>query len=60
MSRLRKKYSNGQSRGTGSKAPARLTGRTPKDYHRQEVAFHGGEMNYEKWIKNGRVTYKQP
>lgn len=57
MSRLKKKYANGQSRG-GNPGTATFTGRSnPKDYHRQEVAFHGGEMAFEKWRDGGRKGY---
>lgn len=55
MSRTKKKYSNGQSRG-GSGIPASTT-RTPKDYHRVAVQFHGGELAYEKFVKGGRRGY---
>jgi len=58
--RTKDRYMNGQSRGgtpgvaTDTSKP---TGRHKKDYHRQEVAFHGGEMAYDKWVKNGRKGY---
>jgi hypothetical protein len=58
--RSKTKYMNGQSRGgvkgkaVDSTCPA---GRTPKNYHKQEVAFHGGETAYEAWVKAGRKGY---
>jgi hypothetical protein len=51
---------NGQSRG-GTPGSATNTncpdGRNKKDYHRVAVAFHGGELSYEKWVENGRKGY---
>lgn len=61
MSKLKKSYSNGRSRGgtpgksTDTICPA---GRQPKDYHRQEVAFHGSETNYNAWVEGGRKGYR--
>jgi hypothetical protein len=57
MSRTRKKYSNGQKRGGGPSAKAKMS-RNPKDYHRVAVAFHGGELAYQAWIDGGRKGYK--
>jgi hypothetical protein len=60
MSRIKKKYSNGQKRGgtspnaTDTGCPA---GRSRKNYHYQAAAFHGGEMNYERWVSEGRKGY---
>lgn len=59
---MRNKYTYicGQSRGG---TPGKATdsgckpGRTPKDYHKQEVIFHGGEMKYEAYVKDGRRGY---
>jgi hypothetical protein len=59
--RQRKKYSNGQPRGgtpkvaTNTNPPA---GKNPKDYHKQEAAFHGGEMAYEAWAEGGKKGYR--
>lgn len=51
---------NGQPRG-GTPGKATFTGtpagRAPKDYHKQAVAFHGGEVAYEKWVAGGRKGY---
>lgn len=59
MSRMRKRYSNGQSRG-GVKGVCVDSGRkeTKKDYHRQEVAFHGSEMAYNNWADKGMKGYR--
>lgn len=46
MSRTKKKYMNGQKRGGGR--TTQLHSATPKDYHRQAVNFHGGELAWEK------------
>jgi hypothetical protein len=60
MSRLKKKYSNGQSRG-GTSPNATDTGcpegRHKKDYHRQAVQFHGSEQAYEAFVEGGRKGY---
>jgi hypothetical protein len=50
MARQKKKYSNGQSRGTGTQSMRRNP--TPKDYHRQAVAYHGGELKLEEFLEN--------
>jgi hypothetical protein len=59
--RNKRKYMNGQPRG-GTPGKATNTecpeGRTPKDYHRIAVAFHGGELAHEKWVKGGRRGYR--
>lgn len=58
--RTKKKYISGQKRGG---TPGRATdtgcpaGRNPKDYYRQAVAFHGGDMAYQKWVEGGRRGY---
>lgn len=60
MSRLKKKYSNGQKRGGNSPNATDTScppGRQKKNYHKQEVAFHGSEMNYEKFVNAGRKGY---
>lgn len=60
MSRSKKVYPNGKPRGgTPGKATdtSQLARRSPKDYHRQMVAFHGGEMALERWVKGGRNGY---
>lgn len=57
--RTKKKYMNGRPRGgvPGRAVDShRETGK--KDYHRMEVAFHGGEMAYEAWVKGGRKGYR--
>lgn len=60
MSRQKKIYSNGQSRGgipgKAVDSGCRL-GRNKKNYHAMETSFHGGELAYEKWVKNGRKGY---
>jgi len=60
MSRLKKKYSNGKSRG-GTPGKATDTtcpeGRNQRDYHRQMVVFHGGDVALERWIAAGRKGY---
>lgn len=58
MSRMRKKYTNGQKRGgtPGTAVDSGLSGRR-KDYHRQAVMFHGGEMALDRWVENGRRGY---
>ena len=50
---------NGQSRGgvPGKAVDSHRDDGTKKNYHRQEVAFHGGEMAYEAWVKGGRKGY---
>lgn len=58
--RSKTKYICGQSRGgtPGKAVDSRCQpGRTPKNYHKQEVAFHGGEMAYEAYVKDGRRGY---
>lgn len=61
MSRVKYKYSNGQSRG-GTPGHATDTtqkeGRNKKDYHYAAVAFHGGDMALENWVKGGRKGYR--
>jgi hypothetical protein len=61
MSRLRKKYTNGQKRGGTPGRPTSTTGavlgRNPKDYHKQAIAFHGGDTAYENWVNGGRKGY---
>lgn len=59
MARQKKKYICKQRRGgTSPNATATEFGstenknRSPKDYHRQKVAYHGGEMALEKFEKN--------
>lgn len=60
MSRLKKKYSNGQSRG-GTPGHATDTtcpeGRNPRDYGRVMIQFHGGDLALENYVKNGRKGY---
>ncbi len=58
MSRTKKKYTNGQSRGGTSPSVTDTTYGTatnrngsPKDYHRQAVAFHGGELKLEEFLE---------
>lgn len=55
MARLKKKYSNGQSRGSGTEPQKHST--TPKNYHHQEIAFHGSEAAYERWKEDGKRGY---
>lgn len=57
MSRRKCTYANGQSRG-GS-GVVRSTTRAPKDYERIAIAFHGGDLAYEKYVKGGRKGYGQ-
>jgi hypothetical protein len=60
MAHLKKKYSNGQSRGgtPGSATDtSRREGRHAKDYYRQMVSFHGGDRQLEEFIKKGRKGY---
>lgn len=40
---------NGQSRGDGTRPMLRSP--TPRDYHRQAVSYHGGELNLEEFLK---------
>jgi hypothetical protein len=58
--RSKTRYICGQTRG-GIKGKAVDSvcppGRAPKDYHRQSVLFHGGEMAYEAYVKGGRKGY---
>lgn len=60
MAHTRKKYSNGQSRG-GTPGSATNTackdGRNPKNYSKVMVAFHGGDVAYERWVAAGRKGY---
>jgi hypothetical protein len=60
--RTRDRYICGQPRG-GTPGTATSVGprpgHNPKDYHKQEVVFHGGEMSYEAWAKNGKRGYSR-
>lgn len=46
MARTKKLYMNGQKRG--GERTEQVHSATPKDYRRQMVNFHGGEMALEK------------
>jgi hypothetical protein len=62
MSRRKCTYANGQSRGgtTGSSTNTeQRDGRAAKDYARVAIAFHGGDLAYEKYMKGGRKGYGQ-
>lgn len=48
MSRTKKKYANGQSRGVGH--VPQWKSRSPKDYHKQAIGFHGGEAKLEEFL----------
>lgn len=60
MARTKKKYANGKKRGgtpgiaTDTRCPA---GRNPRDYGRIMVTYHGGDLAYERWVKEGRKGY---
>ena len=56
--KLKKKYGCGQSRKpSGEGSGAERSSRNPKDYHRQELSFHGSQMAYDKWVDGGRKGY---
>lgn len=55
--RLKKKYPCGQPRGGVKGVCVDSQRDTKKNYHQQEVAFHGGEMNFERWANEGKKGY---
>ncbi len=60
MSRTKWQYMNGQTRGGTPGRPTETSGtsgKSPKDYHKNAVAFHGGDLAYEAWVKAGRKGY---
>ena len=58
--RSKERYICGQTRGgiPGKCCDtSQRDGRNKKDYYRQMVAFHGGDVAYENWVKGGRKGY---
>ncbi len=50
MARTRKKYANGQARGNGTQPQRRSP--TPRAYHIQAAAYHGGPAKLEEFLEN--------
>lgn len=55
--RTRKKYSNGQPRAPKGTANSADSSRRHKNYHAMEIAYHGSESAYNKWVEGGRKGY---
>lgn len=58
--RRNKRYMNGQKRGGTPGRPTvteGTSGRSPKEYHKQAVAYHGGDLAFEAYVKAGRKGY---